>query len=596
MGLPRKVAQQEGALLKKVEHYLLLLRWGVVGAGVLLSFFGGFVNETLLPLPLGAGMIVVWNGLLSISIIRRRPFAAGRVRALLIADAVQAGLATLLIGGYQNTFFSLFLLLVVELALALPMRVAVAWILGAGALHVATIILNPMGRWSAVSAYMTTGRFLILIIVGGLAIAFSEQFRHEEQSQQLALKQLSQLTLLNELFFQLNQPIANLEQSFTALLNGAQNLLDAEMGMILLCDSTLGCWKLMVDNGTAAKPSVIEIADLDWPVRQNEVFMAGDAYQQPLPRPWAMRRLDAVVGIRLNLPQGGEPWVLLIGRRGAALGPEEWLLLRALAREAELALRNAQLYGSEHAQLVRLQEFEETRAAFFSSITHELRTPLTVLRTLVPSFGMWDQVAPAQQVEIKSILNQNLDRLETLIDDFLESTRLEAGMVRLRRQPLDITRRVQISLDNLSPLFKAKQLQVTVDTPSVLPRVNGDRRRVDQILSSLLHNAYKFTPVSGMIRCVLLRDRDMVQICVEDDGPGVSVPAREHIFEKFYSAPVESALAGVGLGLFICHELVALHGGRLWYEDRSGGGSRFCFTLPVMEVVDGEGDEENSGH
>ena len=183
------------------------------------------MNETLLPLPLGVGVIVVWNGLLSITTMRRQPFAAGHVRALLIADAVQAGLATLLIGGYQNTFFSLFLLLVVELALALPMRVAVAWIIGAGALHVVTIILNPMGRWSAVSAYMTTGRFLILIIVGGLAIAFSEQFRHEEQSQQLALKQLSQLTLLNELLFQLNQPIANLEQSFTVLLNGAQNLL-----------------------------------------------------------------------------------------------------------------------------------------------------------------------------------------------------------------------------------------------------------------------------------------------------------------------------------------------------------------------------------
>ena len=600
MALPEPSAQREGTMcdyVPKVDLYLLLLRWAAVATGILLSFLGGFTNATPLPFPLGAGLIVVWNGLLSAYSVRQQPFAAARPRALLIADAAQAGLATLLIGGYHSAFFSLFLLLVVELALALPLRLAVAWILSAGALHVAAAVLNPMERWSALGAYMTAGKLLILLIVGALAVAFSEQIRREEQSRQMALEHSAQLTLLNELFFQLSQPLANLESSLAALLHSAQRLLRAEMGMVLVCDAALGCWKLRVGNGTAeAQPSTIEIADLGWQADQQEIFTAGAAYQQPLPRPWAARDLRAVVGIRLNAPPGGEPWILLIGRRGGALNPEEWLLLRALAREAELALRNARLYASEHAQVLRLQEFERTRQSFLSGIAHELRTPLTVLRTLMPSFGMWDQVAPTQQAEIVSILDQNLERLESLIGDFLESTRLEAGMVTLHRQPLDLARRAQRALDNLQPLFRAKQQQVALDAPPALPRVDGDRRRVDQILSSLLHNAAKFTPTGGTIHVILQRDGDAVQLCVEDNGPGVPPAARGHIFEKFYSAPAESALAGVGLGLYICRELVTRHGGRLWYEERAGGGSRFCFTLPVAEAEDGEGDEEDSGH
>jgi signal transduction histidine kinase len=582
--------------IPNIERYLLIMRWTAVAMGVLLSFFAGFANPTPLPLPLSASLIVIWNGLLSVYSMRCQPFAAGHPRALLIADAAQAGLATLLMGGYHNTFFALFLLLVVELALALPFRLAIGWIFTAGALHVAAAVLNPMEHWSALGAYMTTGRLLILLVVGALAIAFSEQIRREEQSRQMALEHAQQLTLLNELFFQLNQPLANVEEAFTVLLHGAQRLLRAEMGMVLVCDTALGCWKLMIGNGTAdVQPSTIGIADLGWPAGQQEIFTAGPAYQRPLPRSWAARGLRAVAGIRLNAPSSDEPWVLLIGRRDQ-LNPEEWLLMRALAREAELALRNAHLYASEHAQVLRLQEFEQTRQSFLASVAHELRTPLTVLHTLLPSFGMWGQLTPTQQTEMMSMVDQNLERLESLIGDFLESTRLEAGMVTLHREPLDLARRAQRALDTLQPLFRARQQQVALDAPPALPLVDGDRRRVDQILSSLLHNATKFTPVGGTIRLVLQRDGAAVRVCVEDNGPGVPFAVREHLFEKFYSAPVESALAGVGLGLYICRELVALHGGRLWYEERTGGGSRFCFTMPVAEAQDGEGDKEDSGH
>jgi len=578
------------------DVYLLLLRWIAVLVAALLSFFGTFPQAAWIPTPLALGLAMALNLLLSAYAWGRRPFAAQRPRLILIADAAQAGLATLLLGGYHSAFFALFLLLAVELALALPVRPAAIGIFSAGALHVVAAFLNTVGQWTGLGAYMTVGKLLILLLVGALATAFSEQLRREEDARQAALAHVTHLTALNELFFQINQPRAELAQTWSALLDGTRRLLHADMGLVLLCDATLGCWRQGAGFGSDGLVASTAITDWGWPVAQQELFTAGPAYGQPLPRPWAHLALQAVAGIRLNAPAGGAPGALLIARRSAALSDEEWLLLRALGREAELALRSAHLYASEHAQVLRLQQFEQTRQSFLSAVAHELRTPLTVLKTLLFSINEWDQVPADQRQEIVAMVGQNLNRLESLISDFLESTRLEAGAVTLHRQPLDLAQRAWRVVDNLHPLFESKQQRVTVDTAADLPRVHADRRRVDQVISSLLHNAYKFTPPGGMIRCAVRRDGDVVQTCLEDNGPGIPAAARERIFDKFYSASSESALAGVGLGLFICQQVVALHQGRLWFEERAGGGSRFCFTLPLAgEENDGQSHAEDPG-
>jgi signal transduction histidine kinase len=579
------------------DAYLLLLRWIAVLVAVLLSLFGTFPGAAWVPYPLALALALTLNLLLSAYAWRQRPFATRRPHPILIADAAQAGLATLLLGGYHSAFFALFLLLAVELAVAWPVRLAALGIFSAGALHVLAAFLNAVGQSTGLAAYMAVGKLLILLLVGALATAFSEQLRREEDARQAALAHATQLTVLNELFFQLNQPRADLALTWSALLDAARHLLHADMGLVVLCDTTLGCWRQGAGFGAGGLAANTAITDWGWLVAQQELYTAGPAYHQPLPRPWAHLAIQAVVGIRLNAPAGGAPGALLIARHGAALSDQEWLLLQALGREAELALRSAHLYASEHAQVLRLQQFEQTRQSFLSAVAHELRTPLTVLKTLLFSVNEWDQVPAAERQEILTMMGQNLSRLESLISDFLESTRLEAGAVTLHRQPLDLAHRTQRVLDNLRPLFESKQQQVTLDVPAGLPRVDADQRRVDQVISSLLHNAYKFTPAGGTIACVLRQAGDGVQTCIEDNGPGIPPPAREHIFDKFYSASSESALAGVGLGLFICQQVVALHHGRLWFEERAGGGSRFCFTLPVAaEGNDGQSHAEDPGY
>ena len=251
-----------------------------------------------------------------------------------------------------------------------------------------------------------------------------------------------------------------------------------------------------------------QLSEWGWEIGSRETFTAGPAYGLPLPPGWPETGSQAVVGIRLTTPSGGEPGALVVGRTGGVLADTEWLTLRALAREAELSLRNAQLHAQEHAQVAQLRQFEEARRSFFSAVAHELRTPLTVLKTLAPSLEDWPRLSGGQQAEVRDMVEQNLQRLEAMITEILESSQVEAGAVTLSREPVDLAVRAERVVESMRPLFESRRQQVKLEAAPDLPRADGDRRRLDQILSSLVHNAYKFSPVGGTIRVILRRRRD----------------------------------------------------------------------------------------
>ena len=581
-------SQEQRLSLSDADPYLLVLRAATIAAAVLLAPFSGMSAGSLLA-PFAA--LIAVNLPLSAYAARQRSFASLRPAPILVVDAAQASGATLLAGGAHSPFFPLFLLLVVELAVAYPARLAAAWILTAGALHVAAVVVSQQGTWTVLAAYMAVGKLFVLLIVGALAAGFTQQLRREE-------RHVAQLTTLNELFFELNQPQTGVSAAFQALLEGARRLLRSDVGMVFLCDPTLGCWHMTASlDRYEALGGDTELGAWGWRLGDHQTFAAGPAYDQPLPPHWPDPRSRTVAGIRLDTPTGDEPGALVVGRREGVLDEAEWLTLRALAREAELSLRNAQLHAAEQAQVAQLRQFEEARRSFFSAVAHELRTPLTVLKTLLPSLGDWPRLRPAQQREVRDVVEHNLQRLESLITEILEASQVEAGAVTLHREPVDLAARAERVVAGLQPLFEDRRQRVTLVAAPDLPRVDGDRRRLDQILSSLFHNAYKFSPPGGAIRGVLSHDREQVRMCIEDEGPGVPGDARERIFDKFYSMPAQSAQPGVGLGLYICRELVTLHGGRLWYEARPEGGSRFCFTVPTSaETGDAEGDDQDPGH
>lgn len=600
---------------READLFLLGLRWVVIFAGGAL-FFVHMGDAMRLPFPLCVGLLVAVNLPLSVYCLRRRVFARRIPFPVLIIDAIQAVTVTPVTGGPSSVFSGLFFLLVVELAIALPFRAASICILGAGFLQAVTGAISLPGRWSTIAFYMTFAKLFVLLTIGTLALVFTEQYRRLEKSRSASEEYAQSLTTLNDLFFRMEKPMADVGAILATLVESARRLLKAENGLLLIGEPGNECWTWS-EGGVAAPHDALQFSDWGWQIDMKETYIAGPAYRLPVPSLWSAEDIQCVGGVRLGTSAGTRSGALVVARRCGALEDEEWLLLRALSQETEMAFRNARLYAAEHAQVTQLRQFEHARESFFSSIAHELRTPLTVLKTLMPALAGDEGLLPELRGEIRDMVDQNIGRLESLTSDFLESLRLEAGMLTLHRQPLDVAGCVRRTVRALRPLFDARRQCVELEEPDGPLVVNADRRRLDQILSSLLHNACKFTPPGGGIRVtVAAREEGEVRVCVEDDGPGVQAELRERIFDKFSSASTETSAAGLGLGLYICRELVTLHGGRLWYEERAAHsaaaaasppstrhgqqaarGGRFCFTLPcAVEGKDGRNDTEDTRH
>jgi signal transduction histidine kinase len=578
--LDRRLSDQTGLLpIALVDRLLALARWMMILASGAMSLFDGFGGGTF-ALPTAVWLATIaYNLPISFYVWRRQPLMHGHSKWLLWADLAQAALTVSLTGGYRSFYFVLFLLTLTELALAYPWRFALIAMFGISGVEIVAMTLGEFPAGESFAVYLVVGKFTLTLLVGGLVIILGELMRREEAARIVAAHNLAQMTALNGLLIQLGESSLNLERTLTAILRGTHLLSDVTTSLILLPDAPQETWRVAAcDSGRHCTGESISGLKVDTLAQPFFTALAPDS----LPPFAATDGLAQIAGIPLCMPEGEVAGVLVVGWQNPHhLDNEEQAFLQALAKEAGMALRNARLYAQEQEHVTRLKRFEQVQSTFFSAIGHELKTPLTVLKMLVPSLSQWTSLPANTQTEIVETFSQNLDRLETLIADWLESARLEAGAVTLHLQPVNLVRLSQTVIEELTPFAAHKQQEITLQADPNLPTVQGDHRRLEQVLSNLLGNAIKFAPSNSVINVCLKYIGDSVQICMEDAGPGVSLTERERIFDKFYTAAENQSLAGAGLGLFVCRELVQLHGGRIWREDRPGGGSRFYFTLPL---------------
>ena len=573
------------------DRLLVLARWAIIIASGMMSRFDGFGGGTF-ALPTAVWLAAAaYNLPISFYVWRRQPLMNGRGKWLLWADLAQAALTVALTGGYRSFYFVLFLLTLTELALAYPWRFALTAMFGISGVEIVAMTLGEFPAGEPFAIYLVVGKFTLTLLVGGLVIILGELMRREESARQDAARSARQGAALNSVLIQLGESALNLESTLAATLEGVRLLCNAAFGLILLPDSLEGAWQVAAcdskRNCVGERVSGLTREQLSQP------SFALAAPKSLLPFV-ATGRLDQAIGIPLRAPHGLSVGVLIAGWGGPhASNDDELALLQPLAHTAAMALRNARLYAQEQEHVTRLKRFEQVQSTFFSATGHELKTPLTVLKMLVPSLSQWTDLPASTQVEIADTFAQNLSRMETLIADWLESARLEAGAVTLHRQPLNLVRLSQHVIDELSPLAAYKQQEITLQADANLPSVQGDRRRLEQVLSNLLGNATKFSPPNSEIGVRLQQKQDSVQVCVEDTGAGVPPSERERIFDKFYTATENQSLAGAGLGLFVCREFVELHGGRIWLEDRPGGGSCFCFMLPYGAAEESPNDQSD---
>lgn len=221
---------------------------------------------------------------------------------------------------------------------------------------------------------------------------------------------------------------------------------------------------------------------------------------------------------------------------------------------------------------------------FVSMVSHELRTPLTSIKGYVDLIvdGEAGEINDIQK-EFLEIVQENSDRLVSLINDLLDISRIESGRVHLKIEPLEIPDVVQGVLDTFRTYAEQSGVNLTSQVARNLPRVAADRDRVGQVLMNLVSNAIKYSPGGGDAKIAVKRHGDKVNIEVTDSGIGISEEDQRQLFTKFFrvDSSLTREIGGTGLGLSICKSVIDLHGGEVWVKSREGQGSTFAFSLCV---------------
>jgi two-component system sensor histidine kinase KdpD len=274
---------------------------------------------------------------------------------------------------------------------------------------------------------------------------------------------------------------------------------------------------------------------------------------------------------------------LLPSVAGQVRDAEEMQLLETFAGLIGSALERTALV-EEARQATLRAETEQLRNALLSSVSHDLRTPLAVV-TGATSTLLGDR-APTDEAKRRTLImtaHEEALRLNRLVRNLLDMTRLDAGALKVRKEPQPLEEVVGTALYRLDDRLRGRPVGTSI--PGDLPLVPFDAILIEQVLINLIENAIKYTPAGSPIDVSARTLDGEVEIEVADRGPGVDRPNVERVFEKFYRVH-EGEGGGVGLGLTICRGIVSAHVGRIWVEDRPDGGASFRFTLPLDHAVE----------
>lgn len=312
----------------------------------------------------------------------------------------------------------------------------------------------------------------------------------------------------------------------------------------------------------------------------------------------------------------------------AVVAGQLWARAKRQAEEADAGRSEIeQLYTelqeaferASHAKAV--EQSERLKSALLDAVTHDLRTPLTSIKASVTILiddlcsktdGEESATLDAEgQREMLDVINEESDRLNRFIEGLVEMARIEAGEMHLRQCWGSVEEIITTALERVAPLTRDHQIQVRLDDE--LPTVRLDDRAVAEVVYTLVDNAAKYSlPGTSINVKATSTDDHMVQLSVEDEGPGIPVELRERVFDKFFRTIRDGDTgthqpSGTGMGLAIAKGIEEAHGGSIWIEDTSGNrGSRVVVTLPIgdedetaLESSKGlgiSGDERQAAH
>ncbi|HEY0582077.1 MAG TPA: ATP-binding protein, partial [Chloroflexota bacterium] len=410
------------------------------------------------------------------------------------------------------------------------------------------------------------------LLASQVAVALDNAYQHALQR-----RRLEELTALYQ-FAQCAHSALSSVEIVRQLLPIVKERLNYSYGTIWLRDEGTGTLRLAAGDGPngavrGLRPSSLATRAF----LSGETVTAGLGWDDTVPRaddehselavPMVVKR--RVVGV-----------IDLESRLAHAWAPPDERLLAALANHAALAVDNLHLLD-ETRKVEALKELDRMKTELLGTVSHELRTPLGSIKgyaTTLLTHG--NKLRKDEQREFLEIIDSEADRLRELIENLLDLSRLEAGVLRIDKDPVrlagvaqEVLRKVQLATPNH---------QLALDWPADDPLVSADLRRIYQVIQNLLTNAVKYSPDGGCITLSAHGERRDLVVCVRDQGLGMPAAELDKIFDRFHRVHGEMSrvIGGTGLGLAICKGLVEAHGGRIWAESAGEGkGSIFKFTL-----------------
>jgi signal transduction histidine kinase len=269
--------------------------------------------------------------------------------------------------------------------------------------------------------------------------------------------------------------------------------------------------------------------------------------------------------------------------QATAFGERDERLIAALARHTALAIDNLRL-EEDTREVANLKKLDRMKTELLGTVSHELRTPLAAIKGYATTLLEHDRMKAGLRREFLTVIDSESERLEDLINNLLDMSRLEAGVLKVDPAPVKLGRVVQTVVKRAQRLTREHHLVVEWRKD---PWVMADVPRVLQVLTNLLNNAVKYSPDGGEIRVVGWEENGMLKIAVHDAGVGIPPRELDKIFDRFHRIEGDMArrVSGTGLGLAICRGLVEAHGGRIWVESEPDAGSTFTFSIPVCDPV-----------
>lgn len=251
--------------------------------------------------------------------------------------------------------------------------------------------------------------------------------------------------------------------------------------------------------------------------------------------------------------------------------------------EKKLTLRTNNLKSA----LDRLRRYNNTARENFYTTVHDLKTPLTIINGYASILLKYDNYDAKQRADFISKIHNEIMRLTNMLNSFLKSIKSHESFGDMSFGKIVITE----ILEYFYSIYEVQAKEMNVDfiwnIPASLPPLYGDREKLEHVISNLLSNAFKFVNKGGIVKLSAAVENSFVKLSVIDTGPGITKGNEENIFNKFKKFKTDSNdnINGTGLGLFIAHEIIKQHGGKIWAENNKGGqGCTFYFTVPIYKL------------